>query len=98
MVTLSKPISAGQAQAYHKEEFANAKENYYTEGERVRGEWQGQLAERWGLQGEVQEQQFARLSEGQHPATGEQLVRHQTAREYENTQGERVRSMEHRAG
>jgi len=98
MVTLSKPISSGQAQAYHKEEFANAKENYYTEGERVRGEWQGQLAERWGLQGEVQEQQFARLSEGQHPATGEQLVRHQTAREYENERGETVRSMEHRAG
>jgi len=37
-VTISKPISAGQAQAYHKEEFANAKENYYTEGARVRGE------------------------------------------------------------
>ena len=98
MITLSKPISAGQAQAYHKEEFANAKENYYTEGERVRGEWQGQLAQRWGLTGEVNEQQFARLSEGQHPETGEQLVRHQTAREYVNAQGERVRSMEHRAG
>lgn len=25
MLTLSKPISAGQAQAYHKSEFANAK-------------------------------------------------------------------------
>ena len=98
MVTLSKPISAGQAQAYHKEEFANAKENYYTEGERVRGEWQGQLAARFGLTGEVQEKQFARLSEGQHPVTGEQLVRHQTAREYENGRGEMVRSMEHRAG
>ncbi len=98
MVTLSKPISSGQAQAYHKEEFANAKENYYTESERVRGEWQGQLAERWGLSGEVKEEQFARLSEGQHPATGEQLVRHQTAREYENGRGEMVRSMEHRAG
>src|SRR5580698_7557600 len=98
MVTLSKPISAGQAQAYHKEEFANAKENYYTEGERVRGEWQGQLATRFGLTGEVQEEQFARLSEGQHPVTGEQLVRHQTAREYENGRGEMVRSMEHRAG
>jgi conjugative relaxase-like TrwC/TraI family protein len=98
MITLSKPISSGQAQAYHKQEFANARENYYTEGERVRGEWQGQLATRWGLQGEVQEQQFARLSEGQHPETGEQLVRHQTAREYVNTQGDTVRSMEHRAG
>ena len=98
MVTLSKPISAGQAQAYHKEEFANAKENYYTEGERVRGEWQGQLAASFGLTGEVQEEQFARLSEGQHPATGEQLVRHQTARKYENGCGDMVRSMEHRAG
>ena len=46
MVTLSKPISSGQAQAYHKEEFANAKENYYTEGKRVRGEWQGQQRDR----------------------------------------------------
>ena len=98
MVTISKPISAGQAQAYHKEEFANAKENYYTEGEQVRGEWQGQLANRWGLTGEVNEQQFARLSEGQHPETGEQLVRHQAAREYTNERGETVRSMEHRAG
>jgi conjugative relaxase-like TrwC/TraI family protein len=98
MVTISKPISAGQAQAYHKEQFVNARENYYTEGEQVRGEWQGQLAERWGLTGEVQEQQFARLSEGQHPQTGEQLVRHQTAREYENERGAMVRSMEHRAG
>ena len=98
MVTMSKPISAGQAQAYHKEEFANAKENYYTEGERVRGEWQGKLAERYGLHGEVREDQFARLSEGQHPETGEQLVRHQTAREYVSERGDTVRSMEHRAG
>jgi conjugative relaxase-like TrwC/TraI family protein len=98
MVTLSKPISASQAQAYHKEEFANAKENYYTEGERVHGEWQGQLAERWGLGGDVQEQQFARLSEGQHPQTGEQLVRYQAAREYRNERGDVVHSMEHRAG
>ncbi len=98
MVTISKPISSGQAQAYHKQEFANAKENYYTVGERVRGEWQGQLAERWGLTGEVNEQQFARLSEGQHPTTGEQLVRYQVAREYKNERNETVRSMEHRAG
>jgi conjugative relaxase-like TrwC/TraI family protein len=98
MITLSKPISSGQAQAYHKQEFANARENYYTEGTTVRGEWQGQLATRWGLHGEVQEQQFVRLAEGQHPETGEQLVRHQTAREYVNAQGDTVRTMEHRAG
>jgi conjugative relaxase-like TrwC/TraI family protein len=98
MVSISKPISAGQAQAYHKEEFANARDNYYTESDRVHGEWHGKLAERYGLTGEVNEEQFARLSEGQHPATGEQLVRHQTAREYMNAQGSTVSTMEHRAG
>ena len=58
MLTISKPLSAGQAQAYHKEEFANAQENYYSEGDRIRGEWHGKLAEEWGLHGEVQEEHF----------------------------------------
>jgi conjugative relaxase-like TrwC/TraI family protein len=75
MLTISKPLSAGQARSYHAEEFANAKDNYYTQGEQVVGEWHGRLAEEWGLKGEVREQQFHRLSEGQHPITGEQLVR-----------------------
>ncbi len=98
MLTISKPVSASQAQEYHRAEFANAKENYYTEEDRVRGEWHGRLAERWGLKGEVNEAHFARLSEGQHPHTGEQLVHHQTSREYLRPDGERVRTMEHRAG
>lgn len=98
MVTISKPISASQAQAYHKAEFENAKENYYTEGDKIRGEWHGKLAAKWGLQGGVNEEQFARLAEGQHPDTGEQLVRHQTPREYVNDAGETVKAMEHRAG
>jgi len=98
MLTISKPISASQAQEYHRAEFANAKDNYYTEEDRVRGEWHGRLAERWGLKGEVNEAHFARLSEGQHPHTGEQLVHHQTPREYVRPDGEHVRTMEHRAG
>jgi conjugative relaxase-like TrwC/TraI family protein len=98
MVTISKPISAGQAQAYHRDEFQNARENYYTEADKIRGEWHGRLAAKWGLQGEVDEAQFARLAEGQRPDTGEQLVRHQTPREYLNESGQTVRTMEHRAG
>lgn len=98
MLTISKPLSAGQARAYHAEEFGNAHENYYTEGERITGEWHGRLAEEWGLRGEVREEQFQRLSEGQHPGTAEQLVRYQTAREYVNERGERIKTMEHRAG
>ena len=97
MLTISKPLSAGQAQTYHKEEFANAEENYYSEGDRIRGEWHGKLATEWGLQGEVREEHFGRLAHGQHPLTGEQLVRHQTAREYVNGRGETVSTMEHRA-
>jgi conjugative relaxase-like TrwC/TraI family protein len=57
-----------------------------------------QLAEGWGLSGNVQEQHFTRLSEGLHPETGEQLVRHQAAREYLDGRGGKVHSMEHRAG
>jgi conjugative relaxase-like TrwC/TraI family protein len=98
MLTISKPLSAGQARAYHAEEFGNARENYYTEGERIAGEWHGRLAEEWGLRGEVREENFQRLSEGQHPITGEQLVRYQTPREYVNESGEKIKTMEHRAG
>ncbi len=98
MLTISKPLSAGQARTYHHEEFSNAQENYYSKGDRIRGEWHGKLAEKWGLRGAVQEEQFRRLSDGQHLITGEQLVRYQTAREYVNEQGNTVKAMEHRAG
>src|SRR5579863_2288224 len=98
MLTISKPLSAGQAQSYHAEEFGNARENYYTESERITSEWHGKLAEQWVLHGEVREGHFQRLSEGQHPITGEQLIRRQAAREYMNRRGEKVSAMEHRAG
>jgi len=98
VLTISNPLSASQAQAYHAEEFSNARENYYTQDDQIRGEWHGRLAEQWGLRGQVSEEHFHRLSEGQHPITGEQLVRHKTAREYVNEHGQKIRTMEHRAG
>lgn len=98
MLTISNPLSASQAQAYHAEEFGNARENYYTQGNQICGEWHGRLAEQWGLRGNVSEEHFQRLAEGQHPITGEQLVRHKAAREYVNDQGQKIKTMEHRAG
>src|SRR5713226_1719044 len=98
MLTISNPLSASQALAYHAEEFSNARENYYTQGDQIRGEWHGRLAEQWGLRGEVGEEHFQRLTEGQHPTTGEQLIRHKAAREYVNEHGQKIRTMEHRAG
>jgi hypothetical protein len=76
MLTISKPLSTGQAQAYHSKEFTSAEQAYYNQQGQVRGEWHGRLAEEWGLKGEVSEEQFNRLANGQHPETGEQLVRH----------------------
>lgn len=98
MLTISKPLSASQAQAYHSKEFTNAEQAYYTQKGEIHGEWHGRLAEQWGLHGDVSEEQFQRLSEGQHPINGRQLVRYQTPREYTNEHGEHVRTMEHRAG
>src|SRR5215471_15121633 len=98
MLTISKPLSATQAESYHKQEFANAESNYYSEGDRIIGEWHGKLADKWGLRGEVKGEHFARLANGQHPITADQLVRHQPVREYVNERGEAVKAMGHRAG
>lgn len=98
MMTLSKPLSAGQAQKYYDAEYTNARESYYTEDESIGGEWFGKLAKEWGLEGAVDKEAFARLTEGQDPRTGEQLIRHVSAKEYENQYGEKVKNSEHRAG
>ena len=98
MVTISKPLSAGQAQAYHSKEFISAEQAYYNQQGQVHGEWHGTLAEEWRLKGEVTEEQFTRLANGQHPETGGQLVRHRESFEYQNENGDTVKTMEHRAG
>jgi hypothetical protein len=98
MLTISKPLSAGQARRYRAEEFQNGRDNYYAEGDRIVGTWHGRLATQWGLSGEVREEDFQRLADGQHPLTGEQLVRHQTPHHTTNARGEKAATMEHRAG
>jgi len=98
MLTISKPLSASQAQTYHVREFASQEQNYWSRDQQGYSEWRGRLAEQWGLQGAVGSDHFARLSEGQHPHTEEQLVRHQVSRTYEGKFGREVTSAEHRAG
>jgi len=75
MLTISKPLSAGQAQSYHQKEFTAKEQNYWSQRGVIAGEWQGRLAEQLGLAGTVSAEDFAKLSQGQHPQTGEQLVR-----------------------
>src|SRR5579862_5062463 len=98
MLTISKPLSASQARTYHEREFASEKQNYWSRDQQGHSEWQGKLADQWKLAGAVESEHFALLSEGQHPYTAEQLVRHQVSRTYEGKFGKEVTSAEHRAG
>jgi conjugative relaxase-like TrwC/TraI family protein len=98
MLTVSKPLSAGQAQSYHQKEFIAKEQNYWSQRGEVAGEWQGRLATHFGLAGAVSAEDFARLSQGQHPQTGEQLLRQRASYEYTDADGKTVKTMEHRAG
>jgi len=98
MLTISKALSAGQARTYHVREFVSEKQNYWSRDAQVHSEWQGRLAQEWGLRDSVGAEDFARLSEGQHPESGAQLVKHQPAKTYDNEYGKEITSVEHRAG
>jgi conjugative relaxase-like TrwC/TraI family protein len=98
MLTISKPLSAGQAQTYHQREFTAKEQNYWSQRGVITGEWQGRLAGELGLSGMVSSEDFANLSQGQHPQTGEQLVRQRSSYEYQDAEGKTIKTMEHRAG
>jgi len=98
LLTISKPLSASQVRTYHEREFASERQNYWSRDQQGHSEWQGKLAAQWGLEGAVGNEHFARLTEGQHPTTEAQLVRHQASKTYEGKFGKEVTSVEHRAG
>lgn len=98
MLTISKPLSAGQAQTYHQKEFTSKEQNYWSQRGVIVGEWQGGLAAQLSLAGAVSAEDFGKLSQGQHPETGEQLVRQRASYEYQDADGKTVKTMEHRAG
>src|SRR5438132_1811874 len=98
MLTISKPLSAGQAQTYHQNEFTAKEQNYWSQRGVIAGEWQGRLVEQFGLAGTVSAEYFAKLSQGQHPQTGEQLVPQRASYAYQDADGKTIKTMEHRAG
>ncbi|MBW4038945.1 MAG: relaxase domain-containing protein [Acidobacteria bacterium] len=98
MLQISKALSASKLQDYHKREFTSPDQNYWSQGQQVQGQWQGQLTEKFGLSGAVGAEEFQRLSEGQHPYTAEQLVMHRQSFEYADADGKTVNSVQHRAG
>lgn len=98
MLTISKPLSELQAQTYHRKEFTAKEQSSWSQGDAVPGEWQGRLAAQYGLVGAVSAEDFARLSRGQHPQSGDQLVQHRVSHEYTDENGRTIKTMEHRAG
>lgn len=76
MVKISKPLGVQKVSEYYRVEYGSPDQSYYTEGKQLVGEWHGRLASEFDLVGGVDEQQYNRLATGQHPWTGEQLVRH----------------------
>ncbi|MGA7312514.1 MAG: MobF family relaxase, partial [Silvibacterium sp.] len=98
MLNISKPLSASQAQTYHAKEFASAEQNYWQQKGARLGEWHGELAKKFCLAGAISSDDFARLAQGQHPMTGDQLVSHRVVHEYQFPDGKTINPVEHRAG
>ncbi|MCU0771904.1 MAG: relaxase domain-containing protein [Verrucomicrobia bacterium] len=72
MVTAKTQYNIKNAREYFEEHLCVG--DYYNEGQRVAGGWTGLGAERLGLSGKVRADDFLRLCENQHPATGETLT------------------------
>ena len=72
MLTAKTQYSLTNAKGYFEEHLCVG--DYYDEGQRVSGEWLGTGAAQLGLSGKVRADDFLRLCENQHPATGETLT------------------------
>ena len=80
MLSPKTQTNLANAQSYFDEHLCVG--DYYSESERVRGEWLGIGAAQLGLSGVVAQEQFIALCENRHPQTGERLtVRRKTTRE-----------------
>jgi len=99
MLRISRePLSSSQAKTYHKMDYTSEAQSYYKQDGALQGQWQGQLAEHYGLRGAVTAEEFSLLADGKHPQTGDQLVRHRNGQEYTNADGTMTKPVEHRAG
>src|SRR5216684_4893717 len=73
MLVMSKgALTAAQAETYYEEKYAQ--DDYYSEEQRILGQWFGRGAEELGLSGDVASEDFRPVLRGLHPASGEVLV------------------------
>ena len=71
MIQTKIQFNLSNAKEYFREHLGAG--DYYSEGQKIAGEWIGQGAEKLGLTGVVDEEAFIALCEGKHPETGQRL-------------------------
>ncbi len=71
MIQTKVQFNLTNAKEYFREHLGAG--DYYSEGQKIAGEWLGQGAEKLGLEGVVDEESFIALCEGKHPETGQRL-------------------------
>ncbi|MEO6993733.1 MAG: MobF family relaxase [Lacunisphaera sp.] len=71
MIQTKIQFNLSNAKEYFREHLGAG--DYYSEGQKIAGEWIGQGAEKLGLKGAVGEKEFIALCEGKHPETGLRL-------------------------
>ena len=71
MIQTKIQFNLGNARQYFREHLTAG--DYYSEGQKIAGEWFGLGAEKLGLKGPVGEAAFLALCEGKHPETGARL-------------------------
>src|SRR6185437_2958740 len=76
MVDPSKPLAPTKVKEYYTTEYSAASNSYFSQSGTLQGHWHGQLAAEFGLTGPVDVDAFDRLADGQHPASGLQLIAH----------------------
>lgn len=78
MLVMSKgALSAAQAESYYEEKWSH--DDYYSEKQRVAGQWFGRGADELGLSGEVTTGDFRSVLRGVDPRSGEVLVQKASA-------------------
>jgi len=97
MLTISKPLSAGQAQTYHQKEFTAKEQNYWSQRGVIAGEWQGRLAGQFGLVGGSLPRTLRNSARANiHRRTSSWCDNER--RMISDVDGKTIKTMEHRAG
>jgi conjugative relaxase-like TrwC/TraI family protein len=73
--------------SYWIEVVAEGGEDYYTKPGEAPGEWQGELAAKLGLSGQIDKAAYAAILEGRDPQTGQELVHRPATRSFTDSAG-----------